>query len=68
MATQLKGKIVLPITVLPKKERARAITEEEKKYSAFVALRQARAHKRLQGARAKKSKDGEDDAPAAEKA
>jgi len=70
LATQLKGKI-MPIVSLPKREKARAITAEEKKFSAFVALRQARAHQRLAGARAKKSKEGEEGAeavPAAEKA
>ena len=60
LATQLKGRIVLPIHVLPKREKARAITEAEKKYSAFNALRQARAHKRLAGSRAKKAKEGGD--------
>jgi len=67
MATQLKGK-VMPIVDLPKREKARAITPEEKKYSAFVALRQARAHKRLAGARAKKSKEGGDDVVGADAA
>ena len=60
LATQLKGHTVLPIHVLPKREKARAITEAEKKYSAFNALRQARAHKRLAGSRAKKAKEGGD--------
>jgi large subunit ribosomal protein L13e len=60
LATQLKGRTVLPIHVLPKREKARAITEAEKKYSAFNALRQARAHKRLAGSRAKKAKEGGD--------
>jgi len=59
LATQLKGK-VLPIRVAPKKEKARAVTADEKKFSAFVALRQARAHVRLAGARAKKAKEGGD--------
>ena len=61
LATQLKGKTVMPIHVLPKREKARPITAEEKKFSAFNALRQARAHKRLAGQRAKKAKEGEDE-------
>jgi len=60
VATQLKGK-VMPIHVMPKREKARAITEEERKYSAFVALRQARANVRLAGQRAKKAKEGKDE-------
>jgi len=61
LATQMKGKRVMPIVDLPKREKARAITEEERKFSAFVALRQARAHRRLAGARAKKAKEGGDE-------
>jgi len=61
LATQLKGQ-VMPIVVMPKREKARAITADEKKFSAFVALRQARAHLRLAGKRAKKSKEGGDEA------
>jgi len=61
LATQLKSKIVMPIHVLPKREKARPITAEEKKFSAFNALRQARAHQRLAGQRAKKAKEGEDE-------
>ena len=60
LATQHTGKEVLPIKQVTKKEKARAITEEEKKYSAFVALRQARAHARLAGKRAKKAKEAEE--------
>merc|ERR1711893_495860 len=46
MATQLTGPI-MPIKTTYKREKARKISDEEKKYSAFTALRQARAHKRL---------------------
>ena len=60
LAKQHLGKEVLPIKQVTKKEKARAITPEEKKYSAFVALRQARAHARLAGKRAKKLKEAED--------
>lgn len=50
-------KDIIPIKV--HKEKARPITEEERKFSAFVALRQARAHARLAGKRAKKQKEAE---------
>ena len=59
MATQLTGPL-MPIISVPRKEKARAITDAERKYSAFVALRQARAHARLAGRRAKKAKEAED--------
>lgn len=39
------------------KAKARVITEEEKKFSAYVALRKARADARLVGIRAKRVKD-----------
>jgi large subunit ribosomal protein L13e len=68
VATQLKGNVVMPIVVVPKREKARPITAEEKKFSAFVALRQARSNQRLAGARAKKAKEGGEDADAAVKA
>lgn len=48
MATQLPGKI-MPITQVVRKEKARVITAEEKRYNPYVALRQARANLRLQG-------------------
>ncbi|XP_013387067.1 60S ribosomal protein L13 [Lingula anatina] len=58
MATQLSGE-VMPIIAVPKKEKARAISEEERKYSAYTALRQARANKRLFGIREKRAKEKE---------
>merc|ERR1712062_969594 len=42
-----------------KAEKARAITEEDKKFSAFTALRVARANKKLQGYREKKAREAE---------
>lgn len=39
------------------KSKARVITEEEKKISAYVTLRKARADARLVGIRAKRVKD-----------
>jgi len=56
LATQLKGKL-LPRTAWVKPEKARAITDEERKVKVFDRLRQARAHKRLAGKRAKKAKE-----------
>ncbi|KAG8237477.1 hypothetical protein J437_LFUL015696 [Ladona fulva] len=56
LATQLKGP-VMPIRQTTGKSRARAITEAEKKFSAFTALRQARADARLVGIRQKRAKE-----------
>ncbi|XP_071443405.1 large ribosomal subunit protein eL13 [Hetaerina americana] len=56
VATQLKGP-VMPIRQQSGKPRARPITEEEKKFSAFTALRQARADARLVGIRQKRAKE-----------
>lgn len=55
MAKQLKG-IVMPISQMSRPEKARKITAEEKKFSVFTALRQARAGSRLVGYREKKAK------------
>lgn len=41
----------------PAKAKARPITEEEAKFSAYVTLRKARADARLVGVRAKRVKD-----------
>ncbi|KAI8519705.1 60S ribosomal protein L13 [Branchiostoma belcheri] len=54
MATQLQG-AVMPVRQLYKKEKARAPTDEEKKYQAFQSMRMARANCRLLGARQKKA-------------
>lgn len=48
LATQLTGP-VMPIRQVQRREKARAITDEEKRFNPYVALRQARANKRLQG-------------------
>ena len=57
MATQLRG-APLPIDTKPKiKVKARKITDEEKKFSAWNALRQARSFKRLAGVREKRAKE-----------
>lgn len=59
MATQLSGP-VMPITQVHKGEKARVITDEESKFSAFTQLRQARAHARLLGIRQKRAKEAAD--------
>ncbi|XP_055550211.1 60S ribosomal protein L13 [Wyeomyia smithii] len=56
LATQLKGQ-VLPIKNEKPTIEYRPITEKEKKFSAFLAVRQARLHARHFGARAKKAKE-----------
>ncbi|XP_076328439.1 large ribosomal subunit protein eL13-like [Tachypleus tridentatus] len=56
MATQLSG-IVMPVSQLVRREKARVVTEEDKKFQAFVTLRQARSHARLWGMRQKKAKE-----------
>lgn len=61
MATQLKTK-VMPIRQEPKRLKIRAITEDEKKFSAYAALRKARADVRLVGIRAKKAKEAAENA------
>merc|ERR1711994_881469 len=58
MATQLKG-FVMPIQKYGKPEKARKITEDDHKFSAFTALRVARANKKLQGYREKKAREAE---------
>jgi len=58
LAKQLKGRL-LPINKDVKSEKPRAITAADKKFSAFVALRQARAFAKLVGIREKKRKEKE---------
>lgn len=56
LATQLKGP-VLPIVNEKPTIEFRPITEKEKKFNAFLAVRQARLHARHVGIRAKKAKE-----------
>ncbi|GLV45990.1 Ribosomal protein L13 [Carabus blaptoides fortunei] len=56
VATQLKNE-VMPIRQSVAKSKARAITEDEKKFNAYIFLRKARADARLVGIRAKRAKD-----------
>lgn len=56
LATQLKSE-VLPIRQLTRKEKARAITDQERKFSSFAMLRKVRADARMWGIREKKAKE-----------
>eukprot|EP00112_Aurelia_sp_Birch-Aquarium-sp1_P017601 Seg4095.3 transcript_id=Seg4095.3/GoldUCD/mRNA.D3Y31 product="60S ribosomal protein L13" pseudo=true protein_id=Seg4095.3/GoldUCD/D3Y31 len=56
MATQLQGQ-VLPILQTKQAEKARKVTDEEKKLSVFQSMRIARANARLIGIRAKRAKE-----------
>lgn len=46
----------MPIRKPRPRAQARAITEDEKKYSVFQALRQARADKKMLGIREKRAR------------
>merc|ERR1712105_445649 len=59
-ATQLAGE-VMPIKAVVKRVRAMPITDDMKNFKAFQAIRQARAYKRLHGARAKRAANAEAD-------
>lgn len=48
---------VLPFKQRVRKVKARAITDADRKFSAFTALRRARADGRLWGIREKKAKE-----------
>ena len=56
MATQLMG-TVMPVKNYCRKEKARKITDEDRKFNAYTALTQARANAKLFGQREKKAKD-----------
>jgi large subunit ribosomal protein L13e len=60
MATQLASKDVMPIRQVVRREKARAITDDEKKFKAFVVLRQARINAKLFGKREKKKREAEE--------
>lgn len=67
MAQQLTGE-VMPITRPVKKEKARAITAADRKFSPYAVLRTARTTARLAGIRAKRAKEAADDPEAAKEA
>uniref|UniRef100_A0A915KVC7 Large ribosomal subunit protein eL13 n=1 Tax=Romanomermis culicivorax TaxID=13658 RepID=A0A915KVC7_ROMCU len=56
LATQYQG-MIMPIKQSKRVEKARAITEEEKKLRAYETLRRAISEKRLKGFREKKAKE-----------
>ena len=59
LATQLKGPI-MPITNEKATVEFRQIKDKEKRYSAFLAVKQARIFARTVGIRAKKAKEAAD--------
>lgn len=61
LATQLKGE-VMPVRQPIVRVDARAITDDERKYSVFEAMRVARADARLIGVREKRAKQKEEEA------
>ena len=58
----------MPIKTIVKKEKARVITEEDKKFSPYAVLRTARTTARLDGIRAKRAKEAAEDPEAAKAA
>lgn len=56
LATQLRG-TVLPVKQVVRREKARAVTEEEKNFKVYCHLRRLRADKRLKGTRDKKARE-----------
>ncbi|XP_046428731.1 60S ribosomal protein L13 [Neodiprion virginianus] len=57
VASQIKGEVMPVRHQAPAKAKARVVTDEEKKFSAYITLRKARADARLVGIRAKRVKD-----------
>lgn len=57
LASQLRGKSIIPVKQPIRREKARAITDEEKKFKVFCHLRRVRADKRMKGARDKKARE-----------
>lgn len=60
LATQVRG-VVLPVKQLVRREKARAVTDDEKKFEVYKYLRRVRADKRLKGAREKKAREAAED-------
>uniref|UniRef100_A0A5S6R2U4 60S ribosomal protein L13 n=1 Tax=Trichuris muris TaxID=70415 RepID=A0A5S6R2U4_TRIMR len=61
LAEQLKG-VLMPIRRTIPREKARPITRQEKKFSAYAAVRHARADSRLFGYRLRKRQAAEEEA------
>ncbi len=56
LATQLTTE-VLPVRNTVRKQKARAITEEERKFGAYAMLRKVKADAAMWGTREKKAKE-----------
>merc|ERR1712029_34583 len=61
MATQYSG-VVMPHKATFKPEKARSISDIERKHSVFQSMRVARSHAKLWGIRAKRKKEAEEKA------
>merc|ERR1711962_1545595 len=61
VGSQLQGKI-MPIVVSKPANKARVITDEEKKVNVFKSMRIERANRRLAGIRARRKKEAENEA------
>ena len=59
---------VMPFTTIVKKEKARVITDDDRKFSPYCVLRTARTTGRLAGIRAKRAKEAAEDPEAAKEA
>jgi hypothetical protein len=57
LATQIRGTVMPDLHVRPRREKARAVTEEESKFDAYRHVRRARADKRQRGVREKKARE-----------
>jgi len=68
VAQQLKGTIMPISPFIVKKEKARVLSEDDKKFSPYAVLRTARATLALHGIRAKRAKEAADDPEAAKEA
>merc|ERR1712121_83441 len=55
--TQVANNMLMPVKQPVVAEKARAITEDDRKYQAFRVLRQARINKKLHGKREKKARE-----------
>lgn len=64
LAVQLK-RTIMPVRKSIKREKARVITPDEKKFKAYVTLRQARVHEMLWGKRQKRAKEAAESLDAA---
>ncbi len=59
LATQMRGTL-LPVRQRVRREKARAVTEEERQFGVYRHVRRLRADKRQRGVREKKAKEAAD--------